>query len=752
MKQWFFAFSLSVACVCAPLHAAKSEGRPGRKCPSHLLGEDAETPDPELVQADTFAKLAAWVRKHRTVPKQAELALHLKMNQTELREFIKNNGENVAGLIALARQQTPQNFQPLQKLLAAAVKEHYKIHLKAPTREELAARLNVSETALGVVYELPADLKAFAESSYPEEFEKLRSRVAKSFTKLSKLNGRFATPAELAQELEVEEATLMASFGPTGLFESDEQLKELAEELSPNSFKHIMNTDVFNGERAERLLSAIKTKSRLIVTTAVAGTPVHKEFFASLLQYAKANDAEILVYPANMVTHGLDPILLETPGVHIVTETIELSPWLALNNIKLMAKQINPLMGLERLGHVQQSQIVGSPKVHVRTLPGKSLVSPKKLMSTGAITVAEYSGPNDKYIKQRTSQIAKGDHVVGALVLEKRRGLNDFVDVEGAGHFFARHIEYFAEAQGFSDLGYLYTPAGKQRTSIEAAVLGDIHVGMTDETLMASLRDQIIRLKPKRIILHDLMDGRSINHHERHHLLGLGSKAQLGMLDLGREIDQVTAFVNSLLALDPSLTIFVVPSNHDAWLHNWLEAGTFMYEPRNTKIGLKLAQYKSDGKDPFREALMEAIEYPKRVVFLHRGQDFRVAANNPVELGQHGDKGANGAKASINGMGVAFGRVVFGHTHTDARKNGSVNIGTFTTRSMPYSAEGTSNWSQSLALVDNFGGIQVLEYFKGGWFSRKEETETDAATFFAPGFPKAIPNDPDSASSLDQWD
>jgi hypothetical protein len=62
------------------------------------------------------------------------------------------------------------------------------------------------------------------------------------------------------------------------------------------------------------------------------------------------------------------------------------------------------------------------------------------------------------------------------------------------------------------------------------------------------------------------------------------------------------------------------------------------------------------------------------------------------------------------------GRGVYGHSHTYARYNGAVNIGTSTFLRANYNAEGFSNWSQSLALVGENGEIQVLEFRNNEWY------------------------------------
>src|SRR5690606_31953553 len=137
---------------------------------------------------------------------------------------------------------------------------------------------------------------------------------------------------------------------------------------SGRAFSNVLDRDIFTPERDAALLRAIETHERIIVTTAVAGAPVERRFLDALLNYAHRMDATIVVIPANMQTFGLDPLLLETPEVHILTHTTKLTPELRIDNIKLVAKHIWPLQGLDRLGPRRESFIVGSPKMHAETM------------------------------------------------------------------------------------------------------------------------------------------------------------------------------------------------------------------------------------------------------------------------------------------------------------------------------------------------------------------------------------------------
>lgn len=632
--------------------------------------------------------------------------------------------------------------------------EDLKSLLLTPDTGRLAASVGAEPTEVGEALGGLEETLDRLRDEFPRQWEMAKNRLVRAFVAECKRYGRIATLDEVALGLGLAPGALRALVGDHGLFRSSQELKSVAMRKHPTAFNHVIDTDIFNAERTEKLVEAIKRRRRLVLTTAVAGARVDRQYFEALRNYAKKRDAEIIVYPANMRTNELDPILLDTPGVHVLTNSVELTPWINLNRIKLIAKQINPLMGLERIGKRGQSQIVGSPKMHLKTLPTMdNSLYPHRLLTTGAVTEPSYQGR--LYIQGRTDEIAAHDHVLGAVILEKTNGGGGVVSLGTAGAFHMRHVEYVPEAGGFMDLGRLYTRDAVRRGSIEALVMGDVHVGSTDQRLMATLRDQILRLRPKYVVLHDLLNGHSISHHDRQRIVTMAQKAKRGEIDLEEELNHVVAFVNALFSVDKSLKVVVVPSNHDFWLHRWLQDGQFMREPQNTRVGLELAQAYSRGEDPFRHALLtRGVEYPKRLIFLETGSSFKVGPEHRlVELAQHGHMGANGGRGSLRSMRTGYDRIVFGHTHTYARLNGSVNVGTFTDLVLPYNREGFSNWVQSLALVGEHGEIQVLEFQDGEWYADPDQEPLPPEAFFLPGYPAVAPNngEPAAGGQIDQY-
>lgn len=588
----------------------------------------------------------------------------------------------------------------------------------------------------------------------PATIETVKTRVVNAVAMFASKSGRPPSIEELAYLLNQPVSVISDLMGPDRLFVDFESIKAEAQKRKPGSFVRGLDRTVFTDAKTEALIQAIAKRRRMIVVTAVAAhplpVPVNRVFLDSLLTYAKEQDAEIIVIPSNMQTFGLDPVLLNTPGIHILTNSIALSDHIMLNNIKIMAKQINPTMGLGRLGKRGVMQVIGSPKLHVRTVATVGNDQrPHLIMTTGAITEPIYNGVHE--IQDRTNKIAEEDHVMGALILERSFGNNTSMTLEpgATGFYHPRHVEFVPEKGGFTDINRFYTPTGSRVARTAAVVFPDVHVGVTNRTFQTLMVNAIRTLKPTFVVLHDLFDGRSISHHERDDVISSARRFAKGHLDLEAELRAVTAFINALLTASPATEIRIVLSNHNLWLHRWLKEGRFTKEPHNTRLGSMLFDAYVNGSDPLLVALKHfGIKNLRRVTFVDE-TNWEQAG---VELGQHGHIGPGGSRGSIRTLQEAANRIVFGHTHKTERRNFAVNVGTGTDLRQGYNREGPSAWSTSFAAISENGEIQVFIMREGEWWATDHAPAANDANFFAPGYPRLIPNKHPGVSAVtDQW-
>lgn len=756
-------FSLSITAVAAKKPAGEI---PDNRCDEGLVsGAFSEQ------EIQRYARACAdYVGDHAEVPTQKALAAQLEVTTNRVKGFFAAEGtpDNIEELVEEAKQVFPAPFRKLRERVIREYSNYFRDHYRFPTKEELSERVGTPAEQFEIIHGIwdAVDLSEIVEERYPKTFQLVKTRIARAYARVAKATLRVPHPSEVAQQLGIEVETLQQLIGEGKLIESSDELNREANRLSPSSFDQVVDTNFFNEEKNARLVKAVKEAKFLILTTVIAGYELNDDALEGLLRMSKAKgNAPIIVYPANMKTAGLDERLLNNPNIHILTNTCELLPELRLDNVKMMAKKLWPLEGFDRMGDRGQSFIVGSPKMHVQTMATfDNEHAPHLRMTTGTISNPDYHGR--KFISLRTDRIAAHDHMMGALVLEKTGGHSGVLNLGSVGRFHARHVEFIPEKRGFMDLDTFYGADGTMRVRPEALVLGDIHVGHLDEKLLDAVKRMIKELRPKRIVLHDLLNGHSISHYEKLDLVAQVAKAESGQNSIEREMERVILFVNSLMQLDSSMKVVVVPSNHDYWLHRWLKAGTYMTEPINTRYGLELANAYLSGKDPFEYALTGRgpktlqVEKPERFIFLPIGSGYKVPEELPkgrqVELGQHGHYGANGSRGSIKGLQRASDAIVFGHTHTYARFNRAVNVGTLTEVVLGYNKSGASNWVQSAAIVGPNGEIQVMEYKEGEFYSDDKAPVPSADEFFPANYPRMVPNhdDNDDASEegqIDQW-
>lgn len=609
----------------------------------------------------------------------------------------------------------------------------------------------------------------------PKSLDVIRNALVSAYVKAAKIYGATPKIDLIAKQLRIspEEATALIA-NPALFKEGLTSLKEMAMDLKPNAFANVLDLDRFTPEYDEQTLRALETAQRYIVTTAVAGAKVNQEFLAALRRYARLNNAEIFVFASNFMTTGLDPILFETEGVHVITHSMGLNPYLTLNNMKLMAKMMNPLTRTHsNQGNRGESQIFGHPQMRSEIVPTHDNVTHvHQMFTTGCLTEPNYAGA--AYISRRTDKVAVPEHVMGALIVEKNAG-DQQLDIPTTGSFHMRHIEYIPQKKGFLDLGLFYAANTTEKVRPEALVMGDIHVGDTDQRVLESLKRQILKLRPRVVILHDLLNGHSISHHEMGQTITLEQRAMSGKLNLEKELAEVVAFINALLKTDPELQIVIAASNHDFWLNRWLQEARYTVEPQNTLIGAELYLAYAQGKNPLEYALLDRgtdharevdrsyvtrVDDRNRVTFLNNTDSFKRGPdldpkerNRKVELAKHGHEGPNGARGSINSMHYASDRMVFGHTHQTKRWNGTVNVATSTLTRLGYTGGGPSSWTQSLALVGPNGEVQVLSLVDNEWFTDPNREPLTPGQFFPAGYPYLMPNegDPNTEGQIDQW-
>lgn len=720
-----------------------------------------------------------YLKQEGGLPDLKSLAAQLETSQKVVKETIKNAFPGLGykqSLVTLLLEDEKRH----KKVVTAVYKQMKNFltsHYRFPSWSELQETAEYPGEFLDAIWGDQQNLANSFLESEPSLLPRLRKKMTDTYASETKRRSR-PTPystwlAILGLATDLEENTLFAT--DLGLFENYLELRNVAEKLKPRHFIDVINDDEFNDERLARFVSQIRKSKRLVITTAIAGADVDQNFLDSLETYCKANNAILVIIPADRRTFRLDEALMTSEWIHPTINEIELSKYLRLANARVMAKNFDPLTSLDRVGPRGQSVLVGSPKMFARVVPTvRNAEHPHLLLSTGAITRSD-SYNSEIYRSQRGDYIAENDHVMGALVLELETSsaLAENADINP---YHMRHIEYKEARQGFVDLGSLYQAKGKiSEERPLALVLGDLHLGDLDEAAKKKAFELIAKVRPRTLVLHDSFNGHSVSHYTEQDFIEKIKQIDSGRSDLVTELGMHVEFLNELLALDPDLKIIDNVSNHNLWLSRWIRSRSFATDSRNAKMGLILATAMTVEKvenpiefaatvlgtrEQNKELFKHVISDPERVIFMRIGENTRDSerlsalleseSDLGLELGIHGHVGANGARGSIRSLQKAEDVLVFGHTHTYNRRNRTINIGTMTKLNLGYNREGVSGWVQQLALVGNHHEVQVLNFQNGEWLASDGNRVSRKA--FTSTYPRVKPlPTPSEAEQMDQY-
>jgi hypothetical protein len=435
---------------------------------------------------------------------------------------------------------------------------------------------------------------------------------------------------------------------------------------------------------------------RYIVTAAEVGaTPNHKQLDA-YEKYASETGASILIVP--IVGQYRDGELAERFNDYDVTKDRDLGKNVGIKDLGIRAQSINPLTGLKRFGTVDKSIIVGSPKQHLEHVANSLQNEPKAVMSTGISTLPNYKE------QFRIGKIAKEDHVQGAIL----------VDVDTTTNLF-----YFRQAQNISDGSFIdqgikYTGSKATPVRVDTIVLGDLHEAQIDQELYDQSCDMINTLRPKHVVLHDVFDSYSMNHHDKGRFLLRASKANLGQLSLRDELYGLGERLHELASQGEKDTKYhVVKSNHDEALDRYLDECRFVGDSENLQLSVKLANAVLEGKDPLREGILLTYGHiPKNLKFLERDDNLN---RYGWHLSSHGDKGPSGSRGSMISFDYSLGKAVVGHTHSAAIRKNVFRVGALERTDVDYAKGSTGNWTASNVVINPNGKAQILSIYYGAW-------------------------------------
>lgn len=464
-----------------------------------------------------------------------------------------------------------------------------------------------------------------------------------------------------------------------------------------NNVPVIEETDLFKEAQKKE---HDKTKQRFLISWAQSETPVHKKFLKNMEAYAEAIDAEILIVAGrykNPTSLSASKAIKNKEKNLKLAWADEVLPYLdanrhnlhehlvALSDVKIQPTASMPLTSLNGLTGLE-SCIVGHPRSHLRFLPVLEGYPSKVLLTTGSVTIENYT--DTKIGKQ-----SEFNHQIGCVIVELDGDL-----------FHIRQI--IAEKNGdFYDLNHR-VKSGQVflNDKIEVAVLGDIHLTAEEKENIDVSFDILNKFQPNHVILHDIADMNSISHHEKRNPFQLLRREQDGSNSLEKELNYIRKWFKE----KPKYNYVVPAANHNDFIDRWLQNEDWRKE-NNKALYLEYANITAKGLAP-----KGIIAYILETEFDHIkclgvDESYNVLG---FELSLHGDRGSSGSRGSIVQFKNLNVKTVTAHSHSGSKTDGHYCVGTLTKLRMGYNV-GMSAWSVSNVLIYPNGKAQHVHITRG---------------------------------------
>ncbi len=465
---------------------------------------------------------------------------------------------------------------------------------------------------------------------------------------------------------------------------------------------------------------------RYILTCAQNNTHVHRPTFQSLMALAGHYDAEVMVsrFTYDKMAGGAKGAKTGTVKVSdfddlwydpelvpfFCDERVQLAPGLVFcGELNILPTAVRPLSGLETYTG-RQSCIVPHVKLAMESIPSGKFEPTKFNYTTGTVT-------QRNYIQKKAGQKAEFHHCYGALLVE----------VDSDGSWWVRQLN--ADSEGVIYDLTVRAANGKVTKGHRAEAInwGDIHViRLNDEVRkLAWGKDGMFQtLKPRYQFVHDVLDFRARNHHERGNAHKMFERYRDGEDNVQKEVAGVAQFLLDLVT--PECLTVVVDSNHDDALERWLREADFKHDPVNAVyyLRLSLAKYEAmANRDRSFHLLRHAVDIANiidvdcgAVRFLHEDESFVVCpdSNGGIECGMHGHLGPNGRMGSAAAFARMGRKANVGHAHSAGVHDGIYTAGTCSELDLQYN-RGPSSWSHTNIVTYANGKRSMVTFWKGKW-------------------------------------
>lgn len=483
------------------------------------------------------------------------------------------------------------------------------------------------------------------------------------------------------------------------------RLGEAAEEVFPDIFENVLDDHLLKKKKLEKIHTKIKGSKKFFITSVVNDKPLFQEALQSVKTWQKDVGGELIFMPcSDPASSGNSTqwvLPTELANEHLVLKDLALNQNLTLSSIKLTAKQINPLSGLDRLVRGKGSMILAAPKQHLKHLPDYSIEgNTLAICTTGAITLPHYN--TSRYLSERTGYLAEYDHCLGGIIVELGK--------DGVFHF--RPVQFEPKTGAFIDIDKKYHADGTVTPNrISLVRPGDYHAGETDPVMKRVLKQIAEEHKPQYLIIEDFNNGHSISPWNRRRVLKRSQQSNKGLTSLEGEFEvmaQEAEFIDNL----PFDEVIMIRDNHSLFLERYLDYCEFKDDHENIEMALQLALALHRGQNVTQEGMKLMGFDSDKFKYLEKDESF---SPNGIENSIHGFKIKGSKTSSPANYDRAYGAINLGHTHTAVMYRNVMSCGTMTYKTsdkIDY-IEGASDWTHTMILEHENGSRQLVNIIKG---------------------------------------
>ncbi len=442
-----------------------------------------------------------------------------------------------------------------------------------------------------------------------------------------------------------------------------------------------------------------KSKKRFIISWAQNNTKAHSGFLKNIEAYAKHINADIHIIagryknPTSVWTsQQQDEEFWDSKIVqYLDANRHDIHKYMSImSDVKIQPTAVNPMSGMEGMSK-ENSCIFGHPKVHMTTIPVLDSDSPKMMLTTGAITEINYTD-------SKAGKKSEFHHQLGFVIVE----------IENEDVFHVRQVISDDKNGSFYDLFYNVNKGVVTKINeIEGVIMGDLHYGEHDETVLAKSFELFKVLKPKNVVLHDVFDAKSISHHTMNDPFTQYGMEVRGENNLKKEVNTM---LDGLSKFEHFENVIVVKSNHDVHLDKFL-TNDWRKLP-TAKNSLEYMEYssmllKQHAQGNVIGVIPEIINnrFPKYKTLTYN-DSYKIKG---YEISMHGEIGANGSRGSAIQFRKLNTKIITAHTHSPSRFDNVLCTGTTTKLRLSYN-KGASSWLQSHVIIHKDGRAQHINF------------------------------------------